>query len=117
MQNGQGKQVAVVHQYDRRRDLQTAYFNEYIFWDHQSEAAAMCARFTIEEDVELFKARCDMRVTSGHSNAACCEKCLNTPNCKGWSAAGSQCFLKNCNNVGSANRIAMRGVASGYLTS
>ena len=42
VKNGQGELVAVVHQYDRRRDLQDQYFQDYLFWDHESEAAQKC---------------------------------------------------------------------------
>lgn len=104
--------VAVVHQYDRYRQLQKAYFERFVFWSMPSEAE-MCAAFKVEEEVDLFKKTCDLKITSGHSNGACCQRCLATKGCKAWTAAGSQCFLKSCSN--SRSKVNMRGVASGYL--
>ena len=105
--------VAIVHQYDRYRQLQQRYFDRFIFWDRDEAAAQNCKDFKIEEGFDLFKAKCDLKVTSGHSNDNCCETCLRTQGCQAWTAAGSQCYLKNCKTPQS--RVAMNGVASGYL--
>ena len=110
--NRKGQKVAVVHQYDRYRDLQKSYFERFVFWSMSSEAEK-CSAFRVVENKDLFKKTCDLRVTSGYSIGACCERCLATKGCKAWSAAGSQCFLKNCNEPKS--NVNMRGVASGYL--
>lgn len=112
VRNPSGQVVAVVHQYDRNRPLQERFFEKFTFWDRSAENVH-CKPFRIEENVDLFKAKCDLKVVGAHSNDACCEKCLATAGCKGWSAAGSMCYLKNCNNP--SNRVSMIGVASGYL--
>ena len=110
--NQRGNLVAIVHQYDRFRQLQKEYLNRFIFWSMPSEEKR-CGRFQIVEDMDLFKKKCDLRVAKGHSNGDCCERCLTTKGCKGWSAAGSQCFLKSCSTP--QTKVKMRGIASGYL--
>jgi len=110
--NQRGQKVAVVHQYDRFKNLQESYFKKHVFWPMPSEAET-CAAFNVVKDAELFKKKCDLRVVSGHSASHCCVSCLRNDKCKAFSFAGSQCFLKSCNTP--ANRISMKGVHSGYL--
>lgn len=110
--NQRGQKVAVVHQYDRFKNLQESYFKKYVFWPMPSEAET-CAAFNVVKDAELFKKKCDLRVVSGHSASHCCVSCLRNDKCKAFSFAGSQCFLKSCNTP--ASRISMKGVHSGYL--
>jgi hypothetical protein len=110
--NQRGQKVAVVHQYDRLKELQESYFKKYVFWPMPAEAET-CAAFHVVKDAELFKKKCDLRVVSGHSASHCCVSCLRNDKCKAFSFAGSQCFLKSCST--STQRISARGVHSGYL--
>jgi len=112
--NQKGGEVSVVHQYDRYKDLQASYFQKFVFWELPSEEET-CELFTVAKNKELFKKRCDLKVSSGHSTSHCCESCLRVKDCKAFSFAGSQCFLKSC--AESVSSIAMKGVNSGFLTS
>jgi len=113
--NDNGDRVTVVHQYDRFRNLQESYFKRFVFWAMPSEKE-LCgqAGFTVEQNVELFKKTCDLKVTSGHSAGQCCVSCQRTKGCRAFSFAGSQCFLKSCTKI--KKRIPDKGVVSGYLT-
>ena len=110
--NQRGHKVAVVHQYDRFKDLQASYFKKFVFWSMPTEAET-CAAFNVVKDTELFKKKCDLRVVSGHSPSHCCVSCSRNEQCKAFSFAGSQCFLKSCTT--STQRISVKGVHSGYL--
>lgn len=110
--NKNGASVAVVHQYDRERDLQSYYFKKYIFWPIPTEEE-MCSGFKIVKNSELFKKTCDLKVTSGHSPGHCCQTCNRVDRCRAFSFAGSQCFLKSCST--SSQTIPIQGVSSGYL--
>jgi hypothetical protein len=112
--NQRGERVSVVHQYDRFKDLQASYFKKYVFWELPSEKET-CKLFTVAKNKELFKKKCDLKVTSGHSTSHCCESCLRVKQCKAFSFAGSQCFLKSC--AESTSSISIPGVTSGFLTS
>jgi hypothetical protein len=111
--NPRGNKVAVVHQYDRFKDLQASYFKRFVFWPLPSEAET-CAAFVVTHDVELFKKTCDLKVTSGHSAGHCCQSCERTERCQAFSFAGSQCFLKSCKT--SQKSLPMKGVTSGFIS-
>jgi hypothetical protein len=110
--NQLGEKMAVVHQYDRFKDLQASYFKKFVFWEMPSEAET-CKEFKIEHKVELFKKTCDLKVTNGHSASHCCTACERQKGCQAFSFAGSQCFLKSCTK--STKRVDADGVTSGYL--
>ena len=111
--NQRGERVAVVHQYDRFKDLQAYYFKKYVFWEMPSEAET-CKDFTVVRNAELFKKTCELKVTSGHSVSHCCVSCQRMSKCQAFSFAGSQCFLKSCTT--SKQKILLKGVVSGFLT-
>mmetsp|Transcript_49949 Transcript_49949/g.67977 ORF Transcript_49949/g.67977 Transcript_49949/m.67977 type:complete len:266 (-) Transcript_49949:241-1038(-) len=116
--NKGGALVAVVHQYDRFKDLQKEYFTRFVFWNWEHEDKEQCAKFTVKPDVDLFKKRCDLSVSSGHSEGMCCTKCLAKDGCQAWTLAGSLCYLKNCRELpstGGSGGAVMKGVTSGYL--
>ena len=102
--NQVGDAVAVVHQYDRRPDLQKALFAAHVYWidtnDVEAEWAAesACQAFTTKaSDVDLYKGMCDLKSKGGATSAAsCCAFCLKQKSCKAFTFYSSVCFLKSC---------------------
>lgn len=89
-----GRPVAIVHQYDRFPGLAQHYSQTYGLVESQSSNA--CSIYGITQNVDLFKAKCDLSIASGTSNADCCSICDRAPKCRGWTLAGSICYLKSC---------------------
>ncbi|KAJ8602258.1 hypothetical protein CTAYLR_003638, partial [Chrysophaeum taylorii] len=85
--------VAVVHQYDRFPNLAKHYFETYGTSDNKADA---CSAFEVTPNVDLFKGKCDLGVASGTAEKDCCKSCNNDSRCKGWTLAGSLCYLKSC---------------------
>lgn len=102
--NQVGDTVAVVHQYDRRPDLQKLLFASYVYWidtnDVEAEWAAetACNVFVVKKtDIDLYKGVCDMKSQGGATSAAsCCAFCQKKPGCKSFTFFSSVCYLKSC---------------------
>lgn len=126
------KLVAVVHQYDRFPNLARYYYRTYYGVDILDGTAAAkkkistvpprlqppnvaCARFDLREGVDLFKARCDLSVSTGNSQLDCCVECGRTPKCTGFTYANGLCYLKSCESP--ATEVAVGGAVSGMLRS
>jgi len=105
--NQNGDVVPVVHQYDRRPDLQKGLFSKHVYWIDTNDAEAewkaeeACKPFTPKADVDMFKGVCDLKSQGGATSAAsCCAFCQKRPGCKAFTFYSSVCFLKSC-SVGS----------------
>jgi len=115
--NQNGDIVPVVHQYDRRPDLQKSLFSKYVSWidtnDEKAEwnAEEACKMYTPKVDTDLFKGVCDMKSQGGATSAAsCCSFCEKRPGCKAFTYYSSVCFLKSCSD--SARAASLPGAVS-----
>jgi hypothetical protein len=119
--NVNGDKVAVVHQYDRYPELQKALFNEYVYWvntnDFEAEwkAESTCDNFGHKIDVELFKARCDLKMQGGATSAAsCCSYCQKIKQCKAFTFLSGTCHLKDCSDIRGTGMV-LKGAVTGFL--
>jgi hypothetical protein len=119
--NANGDKVAVVHQYDRYPELQKSLFNEYVYWvntnDFEAEwkAESSCNNYGHKIDVELFKARCDLKMQGGATSAAsCCTYCQNNKQCKAFTFLSGTCHLKDCSEIRGTG-MALKGAVTGFL--
>lgn len=101
------KQVAVVHQYDRFPDLAKYYVDKYA-----PQTSNHCANYDIQPNVDLFKGKCDLTVTTGAANSDCCKACNSNSKCKAWTLAGSLCYLKVCDKA--VTNVRMQGAVSAF---
>lgn len=122
--NGDGAPVSVVHQYDRKPDLQQILFEKYVDWvkvgDEQAEWAyeSSCMRFDHKAGVDLFRKRCDLKMKGGAtSSASCCKYCAETQSCSAFTYFCSVCFLKTCRGPNGAvpGSSSLAGAVSGWL--
>jgi len=117
--NRLGHKVAVVHQYDRNPELQKFLFKRYVDWVDTDNPVAewneepACKSFAYKNNVDLFKARCDLKMAGGATSAAsCCSKCEATPSCQAFTYYSSVCFLKSCKEFSSGYQL--DAAVSGY---
>ena len=113
-----GDVVPVVHQYDRRPDLQKFLFQKYVYWIDTNDAEAewkaeeACNSFVPHRDVDLFKGICDLSSKGGATSpASCCAFCAKKPGCRAFTYYSSVCFLKSCSDSGGSSPLA--GALSG----
>ena len=118
--NGKGTPVSVVHQYDRKPELQQVLFEKYVDWVRVGDAQAVwdyepaCSAFTYQADKDYFKKRCDLKMKGGATSAAsCCKHCAEAQGCNAFTFYSSVCFLKTC--VGPAVDAAARGHSAASL--
>jgi len=117
--NQNGDLVPVVHQYDRRPDLQKALFGKYVYWIDTNDAAAewkaetACNLYTAKPDVDMFKGMCDIKNQGGATSAAsCCAFCEKKPSCRAFTFYSSVCFLKSCSE--STRQASLPGAVSAF---
>jgi len=113
-----GDVVPVVHQYDRRPDLQKILFQKYVYWIDTNDAEAewkaeeACNSFVPQRDVDLFKGVCDLSSKGGATSpASCCAFCAKKPGCRAFTYYSSVCFLKSCSDSRGSSPLA--GAVSG----
>jgi len=103
--NKRGEKVAVVHQYDRNKDLERRLQRKYKYWAggetgaqaKASTATAACSGYEISADVDVYKRVCDVAAVSGSTPDQCCRACsAKAPACTAFTLDGSTCWLKNC---------------------
>lgn len=104
------QKVAVVHQYDRFPDLAKHYVDTYA-----PSTSNHCSNYELHPNVDLFKAKCDLTVTTGTANSDCCKACNSNSKCKSWTLAGSLCYLKVCDKA--VTNVRMQGAVSAFKTS
>lgn len=117
--NQNGDLVPVVHQYDRRPDLQKALFGKYVYWIDTNDAAAewkaepACNLYAAKSDVDMFKGMCDIKNQGGATSAAsCCAFCEKNPSCRAFTFYSSVCFLKSCSE--STRQASLPGAVSAF---
>jgi hypothetical protein len=119
VRNKQGQAVPVVHQYDRDEKLMNELFRQFVDWDMHVEKVGegACAGYTIKENIEAFKGRCDLSQDGTEGGwEGCCQMCTEKPSCKGFTYLRKSCWLKTCNNVDEATVLAVPGATGGWLT-
>jgi len=111
--------VPVVHQYDRYEKLMNDMFRRYVYWDMNTEKAGegACGGYTIKENVEAFKGRCDLDHVGdeGEGVEGCCTRCKNKAGCKGFTHLRKGCWLKSCNDVDETMLLAVPGATGGWM--
>ena len=119
--NKAGKQVAIVHQYDRNAELQQRLFKKFVYWVDTDNPVAewnfepACTAFGYKDNFDQFKGVCDMKMQGGATSAAsCCKYCSNLSGCKGFTYYSAKCFLKSC-KMASGSAGPLSGAVSGFL--
>ena len=105
-----------MHQYDRYEDLMNYLFSLYVDWDIHLESAGVgaCTGYTIKENVEAFKGRCDLSHEGGETFEKCCELCTANGVCKGFTHIRSGCWLKTCGDVRQSQIMVVPGATGGW---
>ena len=114
--NSRNEKVPIIHQYDRYENLMNHLFSQYVYWDihKESKGEGGCLGYTIKENVEAFKGRCDLSHESGTTWESCCGTCNRTPSCKAFTHIRSGCWLKTCSNVMESQMLAVPGATGGW---
>ena len=101
--NSKGDAYAVVHQYDRAPTLQRHLFKSFVYWTNTDDPmqewreTTACTKFDFKQNVDLFRARCDLSMQGGATGpATCCKLCSKQASCKAFTFARGTCFLKRC---------------------
>jgi len=111
---GSAQLYALVHQYDRNFQYQKSLAQKYIHWirwndqkngliSDWSQTLTCTSSFVYEEDVDLFKGKCDYGVSRAMTAAGCCDACKNYKGsngigeCTAFTYVQGSCFLKKCN--------------------
>lgn len=85
----------------------------------ESTGEGVCAGYTLKENVEAFKGRCDLSHEGPASTPQdCCKMCTDWANrgCKGFTHLHKGCWLKTCNDVAESNILAVADSTGGWLT-
>ncbi|GMH87822.1 hypothetical protein TrST_g8529 [Triparma strigata] len=114
--NNANGDVPIMHQYDRYETLMTHLFKLYVDWDIHAESSGEgdCKGYTIKENVEAFKGRCDLSHESGGTVEECCTICNNKGSCKGFTHIRSGCWLKSCGDVNPDQMLSVPGATGGW---
>eukprot|EP01038_Epipyxis_sp_PR26KG_P008082 gene8082-10949_t len=120
--NGNGAEVAVVHQYDRFPDLQKYLFEKYVDWIDTNDFLSQwknepdCRKYDFKENKDLFKGVCDIKMRGGATGAySCCKYCNDVDGCQAFTYFSSVCYLKKCSKPITDNALA--GAITAYRTS
>jgi len=112
--NKRGQIMPIVHQYDRDMTVLRAFESLHVDW--VPDDSKLCKGYNIDDSgVDLFAGRCDMGLAGGAtSKGDCCRACNSWDGCKAFafSIKDGKCYIKDCNNVGSAKRMTLRGGGS-----
>jgi len=90
-----------------------AYFEAFVDWD--TGETTKCGAFELEQNMDLFRGRCDMAVGHAAGLAECCTLCTSKPGCLGFTLAGTSCYQKTCNSPVRDARASMTGAVSGMM--
>lgn len=112
---------AVVHQYDRNMQYQKILIDKFVRWVNLSDpiqewkASPHCARFEYIQEVDMLRAKCDLRSQRAMTLATCCELCnkfnrrpdeISVQNnynqdsvCTGFTFTESVCYFKQCSKA------------------
>ena len=119
--NKAGKEVAVVHQYDRYPEVQRKLFKKYVYWVDTNDPLAewqyeaTCTNFDYTDNLDKFKGSCDLKMQGGATSAAsCCKYCTNTKGCQAFTYWSAKCFLKSCKKE-SRSKERLSGAVSGWM--
>jgi hypothetical protein len=91
--------TAIVHQYDRNEELMTYLMKKFVDWEIHPESvgSGLCSGYTIKENTESFKGRCDLSHEGPASSYdQCCTICNSFRDCVAFTHIRKGCFLKSC---------------------
>jgi hypothetical protein len=116
-----GKEVDVVHQYDRYPELQKKLFKKYVYWVNTDDQNAQwnfeptCLKFNNKNNYDKFHGICDLKMQGGATSpASCCKYCSEKQGCQAFTYYSAKCFLKSCKKDSNTSS-QLSGAVSGWL--